>query len=85
MQISRTREVEILQKWYEDNPLDADLVVIDESSMVDILLMINLLKAIPLAATLVLVGDVDQLPSMGPGNVLKDIIGSGSVETVILT
>jgi exodeoxyribonuclease V alpha subunit len=72
-------------KRNEDNPLDADLVVIDEASMVDILLMNNLLKAIPLAATLVLVGDVDQLPSVGPGNVLKDVIASGCVETVILT
>jgi exodeoxyribonuclease V alpha subunit len=72
-------------KRNEDNPLDADLVVIDEASMVDILLMNNLLKAIPLAATLVLVGDVDQLPSVGPGNVLKDIIASACVETVILT
>jgi len=71
-------------KRNEDNPLDADLVVIDETSMVDILLMNNLLKAIPLAATLVLVGDVDQLPSVGPGNVLKDIIASGCVETVVL-
>jgi exodeoxyribonuclease V alpha subunit len=72
-------------KRNEDNPLDADLVVIDEASMVDILLMNNLLKAIPLAATLVLVGDVDQLPSVGPGNVLKDIIASACVETVVLT
>src|SRR5208283_2693304 len=51
----------------------------------DILLMNHLLKAIPPAATLLLVGDVDQLPSVGPGNVLKDIIASGCVETVILT
>jgi exodeoxyribonuclease V alpha subunit len=72
-------------KRNEDNPMDADLVVIDEASMVDILLMNHLLKAIPVTATLVLVGDVDQLPSVGPGNVLKDIIASGCVETVILT
>ena len=72
-------------KRNEDNPLDADLVVIDEASMVDILLMNNLLKSVPMPATLLLVGDVDQLPSVGPGNVLKDIIASGSVETVILT
>jgi exodeoxyribonuclease V alpha subunit len=72
-------------KRNEDNPLDADLVVIDEASMVDILLMNHLLKAIPLTATLLLVGDVDQLPSVGPGNVLKDIIASGSAETIILT
>ena len=72
-------------KRNEDNPLDADLVVIDEASMVDTILMNNLLKAIPITATLLLVGDVDQLPSVGPGNVLKDIIASGCVETVILT
>jgi exodeoxyribonuclease V alpha subunit len=72
-------------KRKEDNPLDADLVVIDEASMVDILLMNHLLKAIPSTASLLLVGDVDQLPSVGPGNVLKDIIASGCVETVILT
>jgi exodeoxyribonuclease V alpha subunit len=69
----------------EDNPLEADFIVVDESSMVDILLMNHLLKAIPLAARLILVGDVDQLPSVGPGNVLKDIISSGAVETVRLT
>ena len=72
-------------KRNEDNPLDVDLVVIDEASMVDTILMNNLLKAVPVTATLLLVGDVDQLPSVGPGNVLKDIIASGCVETVILT
>ena len=72
-------------KRNEENPLDADLVIIDEASMVDILLMNHLLKAIPPTATLLLVGDIDQLPSVGPGNVLKDIIASGRVETVRLT
>ncbi|MFC1980046.1 ATP-dependent RecD-like DNA helicase [Chloroflexota bacterium] len=72
-------------KRNEDNPLDADLVIIDEVSMVDILLMNHLLKAIPLMATLLLVGDADQLPSVGPGNVLKDIIASEQVETIRLT
>jgi len=72
-------------KRNEDNPLDADLVIVDEVSMVDILLMNHLLKAIPPEATLLLVGDVDQLPSVGPGNVLNDIIASGQVETVRLT
>ncbi len=69
----------------QDNPLDADLVVIDEASMIDILLMNNLLKAIPPWASLILVGDVDQLPSVGPGNVFKDIINSGVVPVVSLT
>jgi exodeoxyribonuclease V alpha subunit len=72
-------------KRNEDNPLEADLVIIDEASMVDILLMNNLLKAVPPKATLLLVGDVDQLPSVGPGNVLRDIIASERVETVRLT
>ncbi|MDD5511446.1 MAG: ATP-dependent RecD-like DNA helicase, partial [Dehalococcoidales bacterium] len=72
-------------KRNDENLLAADLVVIDEASMVDILLMNHLLKAIPVTATLVLVGDVDQLPSVGPGNMLKDVIASGKVETVILT
>jgi len=72
-------------KRNEENPLDADLVIIDEVSMVDILLMNHLLKAIPPMATLLLVGDADQLPSVGPGNVLKDIIASEQVETIRLT
>jgi exodeoxyribonuclease V alpha subunit len=72
-------------KRNDENPLAADLVVIDEASMVDILLMNHLLKAIPITATLLLVGDVDQLPSVGPGNMLRDVITSGRVETVILT
>jgi len=72
-------------KRNEEYPLDTDMVIIDEVSMVDILLMNHLLKAIPPTATLVLVGDIDQLPSVGPGNVLKDIINSGLVETIRLT
>ena len=72
-------------KRNRDNPLEADLVVVDEASMLDILLMNRLVQAIPYYATLVLVGDVDQLPSVGPGNVLKDIIDSGVVDTVTLT
>ena len=68
----------------EDNPLDADAFIIDETSMVDTTLMYYLLKAIPLSATLILVGDVDQLPSVGAGSVLKDIIDSGAVPVVRL-
>jgi len=68
----------------EDNPLDVRTVIIDEMSMVDILLFNNLLKALTPGTKLILVGDVDQLPSVGPGNVLKDIIESGVVETVSL-
>ena len=72
-------------KRNEENPLEADLVIIDESSMVDILLMNHLLKAVSSTTTLMLVGDIDQLPSVGPGNMLKDVIASGRVETVRLT
>ena len=68
----------------ENNPLDADLIVIDETSMVDTVLMYQFLKAVPKDATLILVGDVDQLPSVGAGIVLKDIIDSGSIPTVML-
>ena len=68
-----------------DNPLDCDLVVIDEASMVDVMLMQALVKAIPENAALLIVGDIDQLPSVGPGQVLADIIGSGAVPVVRLT
>ena len=69
----------------EDDPIEADAVIIDESSMVDIYLMHGLLKAIAPESKLILVGDVDQLPSVGPGNVLKDIIASGAFKVVRLT
>lgn len=68
----------------EDAPLETDLLIIDEASMVDILLMNSLLKAVVPGTRLVLVGDVDQLPSVGAGNVLKDIIESGVVKVVKL-
>jgi exodeoxyribonuclease V alpha subunit len=66
-------------------PLDADLLVVDESSMVDIRLMADLVAALADGTRLILVGDVDQLPSVGPGMVLRDVIGSGRVPTVRLT
>ncbi len=69
----------------QNNPLEADVVIIDEASMIDTLLMYHLLKAIPSWAHLILVGDIDQLPSVGPGNVLKDIIDSGIFKVVRLT
>lgn len=68
----------------EEDPLPADVVIIDEVSMVDILLMNSLLKAITPGTRLILVGDKDQLPSVGPGNVLKDIIECGVVKVVHL-
>jgi exodeoxyribonuclease V alpha subunit len=69
----------------EDDPLEADVVIIDEVSMVDTLLMYHLLKAIPLQSHFILVGDVDQLPSVGPGTILKDIIDSRAFTVVRLT
>lgn len=69
----------------EENPLDADVIIIDEMSMVDIQLMQSLLKAVNVGTRLILVGDVNQLPSVGPGNVLKDMITSGRFNVVRLT
>ena len=68
----------------EDHQLNCDLIVVDEASMIDEILMHHLLKAIPKTATLILVGDVDQLPSVGAGNVLRDIIASGTIPVVEL-
>jgi exodeoxyribonuclease V alpha subunit len=69
----------------EEHPLKCDLLVIDEASMIDTVLMYQLLKAVPVDATLILVGDVNQLPSVGPGSVLKDIIDSDAVPVARLT
>lgn len=68
----------------EEDPIDADVIILDEASMVDIILMYNLLKAVKLGSRLLLVGDSDQLPSVGAGNVLKDIIDSNVIKTVRL-
>src|ERR1035437_5595766 len=68
-----------------ENPLDCDLLVVDETSMVDVMLMHALLKAVPDKAALLVVGDVDQLPSVGPGQILADMITSGAVPVVRLT
>jgi exodeoxyribonuclease V alpha subunit len=69
----------------EDNPLPHQFVIVDEFSMVDILLFYNLLKALPREAHLLLVGDADQLPSVGPGNVLRDLLRSDALPSVRLT
>lgn len=68
----------------ERNPIDADLIIIDESSMIDLLLCATFLKAVRPTTKLIFVGDIDQLPSVGPGNVLKDIINSNKVPVVYL-
>jgi exodeoxyribonuclease V alpha subunit len=72
-------------KRTKDNPLVAEMVVVDEASMIDVVLMHQLLRAIPDSSALLLVGDVDQLPSVGPGSCLSDIINSQTVSTVRLT
>ncbi|MBO6777958.1 MAG: ATP-dependent RecD-like DNA helicase [Marinibacterium sp.] len=72
-------------KRNDENPLECDLLVVDESSMVDVSLMQSLMKAVPSHAALLIVGDIDQLPSVGPGQVLADIIESGAVPVVRLT
>ena len=77
-------EQDLFQKD-EDDPLSADVIIVDEMSMVDVLLMNHLLKAIVPGTRLILVGDVDQLPSVGPGNVLRDIIDSGLIKVIRLT
>jgi len=68
----------------EKDPLNCDLLIVDEASMIDTRLMHHLLKAVPSAATVILVGDVNQLPSVGAGNVLKDIIASNTIPVVRL-
>jgi exodeoxyribonuclease V alpha subunit len=69
----------------EENPLACDALIVDEASMIDTVLMHHLLKAVPLTAAFILVGDVNQLPSVGAGNVLGDVIESGAVPVVRLT
>ena len=69
----------------ESAPIDADVIILDETSMIDVLLMSNFLAAVRPGTRLVLVGDVDQLPSVGPGSLLKDVIASGVAEVVRLT
>lgn len=68
----------------EGEPLEADVIIIDEASMIDIMLMNSLLKAIKLGTRVIIVGDVDQLPSVGPGNVLRDLINSNFIKVVRL-
>jgi exodeoxyribonuclease V alpha subunit len=72
-------------KKNQDNPLKCDLLIIDEASMIDTFLLFHLLKATPTSARLILIGDVDQLPSVGAGNTLKDLIDSGVVGVTRLT
>ena len=72
-------------KRNEENPLEGDALIVDECSMIDIILMNNLMKAVPTSMRLVMVGDIDQLPSVGAGNVLRDIIDSERIPVIRLT
>jgi exodeoxyribonuclease V alpha subunit len=72
-------------KRNKENPLECDLLIVDEASMIDTFLMFALLKAIPSYARVIFVGDIDQLPSVGPGNVLRDLINSKEVPVTCLT
>lgn len=69
----------------DENPLEGGVLIVDECSMIDVILMNSLLKAVPSHMRLILVGDIDQLPSVGAGNVLRDIIDSGVVPVIRLT
>ncbi|MBU0995436.1 MAG: ATP-dependent RecD-like DNA helicase [Proteobacteria bacterium] len=85
--IHRLLEYSVKNGGFQKNdkyPLDCDLLIIDEASMIDTVLMHHLLKAVPVNATLIVVGDVNQLPSVGAGNVLKDIIDSGRIPVAML-
>ncbi|MEG1188340.1 MAG: ATP-dependent RecD-like DNA helicase [Bacteroidales bacterium] len=72
-------------KRNDENPLEGDVLIVDECSMIDIILMNSLMKAIPLTMRLIFVGDIDQLPSVGAGNVLRDIIDSQTIPVIRLT
>ncbi|MBI5273685.1 MAG: ATP-dependent RecD-like DNA helicase [Chlamydiales bacterium] len=80
-------EFDFASKGFKRNrkfPLECDLIIIDEASMIDTFLMYHLLKAIPSGAKVIFIGDIDQLPSVGAGNILKDLINSGCIPTVML-
>ena len=86
--IHRLLEIELSTykfKHNQNNPLDCELLVVDEVSMIDLLMMNNLLKAIPKHSSLILAGDIDQLPSVGPGAILEDLIKSKTIPTIELT
>ena len=84
LEIRKLDDENFISLDYPITPIDADVVIIDEMSMVDMFLMNHILKAIYLGTKLVLVGDIDQLPSVGPGNVLQDIIESNAITTIEL-
>ncbi|MGL5633957.1 MAG: SF1B family DNA helicase RecD2 [Sarcina sp.] len=83
MVVTDDEEEKVFQK-FDSEPIDADVVIVDEASMIDVALMNNLLKAIKVGTRLIIVGDIDQLPSVGPGNVLSDLIESEFTKVVRL-
>lgn len=84
MGVGDEEEPGILFSKGENSPLECDVIIIDEASMIDIMLMNNLLKAVDVSTRIIIVGDVDQLPSVGPGNVLRDLIESRCIKVVRL-
>ena len=84
LQISKINDTKYINEDIKIEPIDADVVIVDETSMIDLALMKYLLMAVYEGTKLVLVGDVDQLPSVGPGSILKDIIASGRIKVIVL-
>ena len=84
LQISKINETKYINEDLNFEPIDADVVIVDETSMIDLALMKYLLMAVYEGTKLVLVGDVDQLPSVGPGSILKDIIASEKINVIVL-
>lgn len=84
LQISKINDAKYINDDLNFEPIDADVIIIDETSMIDLALMKYLLMAVYEGTKLVLVGDVDQLPSVGPGSILKDIILSGRINVITL-
>ncbi len=84
LQISKINDTKYIDEDMKIEPIDADVVIVDETSMIDLALMKYLLTGIYEGTKLVLVGDVDQLPSVGPGSILKDIIASGRINVIVL-
>ena len=84
LQISKINDAKYINEDLNFEPIDADIIIVDETSMIDLALMKYLLMAIYEGTKLVLVGDVDQLPSVGPGSILKDIITSNRINVITL-
>lgn len=84
LQISKINDAKYINDDLSFEPIDADVIIVDEVSMIDLALMKYLLMAVYEGTKLVLVGDVDQLPSVGPGSILKDIIASGRINVITL-